>query len=158
MQDRLSKAVTTLEFFTSNEWQFHNDNMFMLMSKMTEEDKAKFSFDARCINWKKYVTNYCFGVQQYVLKEESNLPKARIALQRFISFYLLRTILVVIEIYRLFIFYSSIIVRSYGRTVQVIDLRFLLKVVVHPSEIYMVYHTWSLILYCSTEKRNCYDA
>jgi len=82
MQDRLSKAVTTLEFFTSNEWQFHNDNMFMLMSKMTEEDKAKFSFDARCINWKKYVTNYCFGVQQYVLKEESNLPKARIALQR----------------------------------------------------------------------------
>ncbi|XP_035829281.1 fatty acyl-CoA reductase 1, partial [Aplysia californica] len=75
MQDRLSKAVTTLEFFTSNEWRFHNDNIFMLMSKMTEEDRHEFCFDPRSIDWKKYIFNYCLGVQQYVLKEDiSELP------------------------------------------------------------------------------------
>lgn len=83
IQDRLSKAVTTLEFFTSNEWHFHNDNIFMLLGKMTEEDRRTFCFDPRSIDWKKYMLNYCLGVKQFVLKEDiSELPRARIALQR----------------------------------------------------------------------------
>ncbi|RUS86138.1 hypothetical protein EGW08_006086 [Elysia chlorotica] len=83
IQDRLSKAVTTLEFFTSNEWTFHNDNIFLLLNRMSEEDKRTFCFDPRSIDWKKYMLNYCLGVKEFVLKEDiSQLPAARIALQR----------------------------------------------------------------------------
>ena len=83
IQDRLSKAVTTLEFFTSNEWTFHNDNIFLLLNRMSEEDKRTFCFDPRSIDWKKYMLNYCLGVKEFVLKEDINqLPAARVALQR----------------------------------------------------------------------------
>lgn len=75
--------MTTLEYFTSNEWHFHNDNIFMLLSKMSAEDKRIFCFDPRGIDWKKYMVNYCLGVKQFVLKEDiAELPRARRALQR----------------------------------------------------------------------------
>ncbi|XP_076450257.1 fatty acyl-CoA reductase 1-like [Babylonia areolata] len=83
IQDRLWKAVGTLEFFTSRQWNFRNDNVFMLLSKMSYEDKKTFPFDPRSIDWARYMENYCLGAKQFVLKEEiSELPKARISLQR----------------------------------------------------------------------------
>ncbi|KAK7486341.1 hypothetical protein BaRGS_00022389 [Batillaria attramentaria] len=83
IQDRLWKAVSTLEFFTTRQWNFHNDNVLMLLNKMSTEDKKTFSFDPRTIDWSQYMENYCLGAKQFVLKEEvSELPKARIALQR----------------------------------------------------------------------------
>ena len=83
IQERLSKATTILEFFTSHEWHFQNDNILMLMSKMTEADKVNFCFDPRRIDWRTYVSNYCLGIQQFVLKEDkADMPKARIALAR----------------------------------------------------------------------------
>ena len=89
MQDRLSKATKTLEFFTSHEWNFQNDNLFALMSKMSEADKAQFCFDPRRIEWKKYINNYCLGIQQFILKEDvDNRPKARTAFARLKRFQL----------------------------------------------------------------------
>lgn len=86
LQDRLSKAVNTLEFFTSNEWQFHNDNVFMLLNRMSNEDKQVFCFDPRSINWKEYMNNYCLGIKQFVLKEDisdqSTARKGLLRLQR----------------------------------------------------------------------------
>ncbi|KAL8568138.1 hypothetical protein ACOMHN_027661 [Nucella lapillus] len=83
IQDRLWKAVNTLEFFTSRQWNFCNDNIFMLLTKLSNEDKKTFPFDPRSIDWATYMENYCLGVKQFVLKEEiSELPKARVDLQR----------------------------------------------------------------------------
>lgn len=85
IQDRLSKAVTTLEFFTSHEWHFSNDNIYMLLSKMNEDDKRKFCFDPRSIDWKRYIYNYCIGMQQFVLKEDvsqTGMTRARLTLAR----------------------------------------------------------------------------
>ncbi|GFR60912.1 fatty acyl-CoA reductase [Elysia marginata] len=104
IQDRLSKAVTTLEFFTSNEWTFHNDNIFLLLNRMSEEDKRTFCFDPRSIDWKKYMLNYCLGVKEFVLKEDiSQLPAARIALQRLQRIQTLLKVLSGVIIWRLLV-------------------------------------------------------
>ncbi len=39
IHERLRKAVSSLDFFTSNEWQFTNDNLYILLNKLTPEDK-----------------------------------------------------------------------------------------------------------------------
>lgn len=83
IQDRLWKAVNTLEYFTSNQWNFRNDNIFMLLNRLSHEDKKTFPFDPRTINWSQYMENYCLGAKRFILKEEiSELPKARLQLQR----------------------------------------------------------------------------
>jgi fatty acyl-CoA reductase len=45
LQSRIQKAVQTLEFFTSTQWEFTNDNFYAIMSEMNEVDnKVGFSF------------------------------------------------------------------------------------------------------------------
>jgi fatty acyl-CoA reductase len=104
IQDRLAKAVATLEYFTSNEWHFHNDNIFMLLSKMSEEDKRTFCFDARSIDWKKYTLNYCLGVKEFVLKEDiAELPRARRALLRLQRIGVLLKVVAAVMVWRLLV-------------------------------------------------------
>ncbi|CAL1532097.1 unnamed protein product [Lymnaea stagnalis] len=104
IQDKLSKAVTTLEFFTSNEWHFHNDNIFMLLANMSDEDRRTFCFDPRSIDWKKYMLNYCLGVKQFVLKEDiAELPRARIALQRLQRIQSLLKVVAAVLVWRLLV-------------------------------------------------------
>ena len=38
VQSRIKKAVNTLEFFTSTQWEFTNDNIYMLTEEMNEVD------------------------------------------------------------------------------------------------------------------------
>ncbi|XP_076471448.1 fatty acyl-CoA reductase 1-like [Babylonia areolata] len=83
IQDKLWKAVNTLEYFTCNQWNFRNDNIFMLLNRLSSEDRKTFPFDPRSINWSEYMENYCLGAKRFILKEEiSELPKARLQLQR----------------------------------------------------------------------------
>ncbi|KAL8601936.1 hypothetical protein ACOMHN_008428 [Nucella lapillus] len=83
IQDKLWKAVNSLEYFTSNQWHFRNDNIFMLLNRLSNEDKKTFPFDPRTIDWSKYMENYCLGAKRFILKEEiSELPRARLQLQR----------------------------------------------------------------------------
>ena len=47
IQDKLRKAVSSLDFFTSHSWVFSTENLFMLHNKMTPEDRKvllKFYF------------------------------------------------------------------------------------------------------------------
>jgi fatty acyl-CoA reductase len=45
LQSRIQKAVQTLEFFTSTEWEFTNDNFYAIMAEMNEVDnKVTFFF------------------------------------------------------------------------------------------------------------------
>ena len=39
IQDKLNKAVSSLDFFTSRSWVFSTDNLFMLNNLMTSEDR-----------------------------------------------------------------------------------------------------------------------
>ena len=48
VQSKLKKATETLEFFTTHQWEFTNDNIFMLLNQMNEVDnKVKYFIKKR---------------------------------------------------------------------------------------------------------------
>uniref|UniRef100_A0A8C6SGV6 Fatty acyl-CoA reductase n=1 Tax=Neogobius melanostomus TaxID=47308 RepID=A0A8C6SGV6_9GOBI len=101
---RLHKAMMVLEYFTSHSWVWHTDNMTMLMTHMSPEDKRVFNFDVRQLHWAEYMESYCMGTKKYVLNEElSGLPAARKHLNKLRNIrYTFNTVLVVL-IWRIFI-------------------------------------------------------
>lgn len=102
MQDKLRKAVSSLEFFTSKGWTFSNDGMYMLEGALSAEDRKTFTFNPKTIHWPTYFEAYCLGTKQFVLKEElSQLPQARKALARLRRIHLVFNVLVFIVIWRL---------------------------------------------------------
>ncbi|XP_050411119.1 fatty acyl-CoA reductase 1 [Patella vulgata] len=104
IQDKLWKAVKSLEFFTSHEWKFANDNINMLAEHMTAKDREIFDFDVRKIRWGQYMENYCLGTKQFVLKENpQHLPKARRALQKLQRMHFLMNAVVFMVVWRLLI-------------------------------------------------------
>ncbi|XP_064601649.1 fatty acyl-CoA reductase 1-like [Liolophura sinensis] len=104
VQDRLQKAVKSLDYFTSNQWNFANDNFHMLLNKLSPEDRQIFNFDPRMIQWSLYMENYCLGTKKFVLKEElSELPAARRALARLKKITLVFNTILAIVIWRVLV-------------------------------------------------------
>lgn len=83
IRDKLEKAAKCLEYFTTKEWNFKDDNVRKLCSSLSAEDKQKFDFDVRNINWESYIENYIIGIRKFIFKESPvSLPKARAQLNR----------------------------------------------------------------------------
>ncbi|RNA15898.1 fatty acyl- reductase 1-like [Brachionus plicatilis] len=70
VQSKIKKAVETLEFFTSTEWEFTNDNIFFVSNEMNEVDKRIFNIDVKDLHWRSYIEQYCLGTKKYLLKED----------------------------------------------------------------------------------------
>jgi len=81
--DRITNSVGVLDFFTSNQWEFSNENVYVLMKKMTERDLEMFDFDVRKIDWSEYLEDYVLGTKTFMLKEDmSKIALARAAFKR----------------------------------------------------------------------------
>ncbi|XP_051885037.1 fatty acyl-CoA reductase 1 isoform X1 [Pristis pectinata] len=102
--NRLHRSMMLVEYFTSHSWVWNTDNINMLMSQMSLDDKKVFNCDVRQLHWAEYMENYCMGTKKYVLNEElSGLPAARKHLIKLRNIrYAFNTILVVL-IWRIFI-------------------------------------------------------
>ncbi|XP_077565947.1 fatty acyl-CoA reductase 1 [Stigmatopora nigra] len=102
--NRLHKAISLLEYFSSQDWEWNSDNVSMLMAQMSPEDRKTFNFDVRQLNWPEYIENYCIGTKKYVLNEDmSDIPAARQHLRKLRNIrYAFNTVLVVF-IWRVFI-------------------------------------------------------
>ncbi|XP_072128962.1 fatty acyl-CoA reductase 1 isoform X4 [Mobula birostris] len=102
--NRLHRSMMLVEYFTSHSWVWNTDNINMLMSQMSLDDKKVFNCDVRQLHWAEYMENYCMGTKKYVLNEElSGLPAARKHLIKLRNIrYAFNTILVVL-IWRVFI-------------------------------------------------------
>ncbi|XP_053203007.1 fatty acyl-CoA reductase 1-like [Panonychus citri] len=80
---KVHRAMNALEYFTTNEWTFRNENFVNLMKSLEPDDFTKFSLDVGSINWCDYIENYILGVRKYLLKEDpATLPKARKNIKR----------------------------------------------------------------------------
>ncbi|XP_069375748.1 fatty acyl-CoA reductase 1 isoform X4 [Paralichthys olivaceus] len=102
--NRLHKAIGLLEYFSSQDWEWNSENMSMLMSQLTPEDKKKFNFDVRQLNWPEYIENYCIGTKKYVLNEDmSDIPAARQHLRKLRNIRYTFNTLLVVFIWRVFI-------------------------------------------------------
>lgn len=83
IQDKISKATSTLEFFTVRNFKFKNDNMMTLWKSMLTEDKNIFNFELTSINWTSYIETYVLGIRKYILKEDpKTIPLARQKIMR----------------------------------------------------------------------------
>lgn len=83
LYERLANSMSLLEFFATNEWQFHNQNMKRLYRELNGADQKEFNFDVDSIDWPEYVQKYCHGIREFILKEDvSNLDQAKRHLKR----------------------------------------------------------------------------
>ena len=106
MTQKMHRAFTVLEHFTTKEWCFHNDNYFLIYDNLPEEEKKTYFSDVRQIDWRKYAENVYLGTRRYLLKEDdSTVEKAKQRLNFICLIYkLFQIVLVVIAMY--FIFYK----------------------------------------------------
>ncbi|KAK8719726.1 hypothetical protein OTU49_013822 [Cherax quadricarinatus] len=75
---KLDRAAACLEYFTTHEWCFSNDNVQNLWSTLSEVDQHTFNFALSALHWPTYMEQYCLGTKRYVMKEElATLPSAR---------------------------------------------------------------------------------
>ncbi|XP_065225972.1 putative fatty acyl-CoA reductase CG5065 [Planococcus citri] len=78
IQKRLSKASKAVEYFTTREWHFKNENFIKLNKALTPEDRKRFCFDVRTIEWSSYLENYVLGIRKHIFGEsDCTIPKAR---------------------------------------------------------------------------------
>ncbi|XP_035658073.1 fatty acyl-CoA reductase 1-like [Branchiostoma floridae] len=83
MYEKVERALSKFEYFTSHHWEWSHDNTDALMAKMGTEDKKIFNFDYRGLHWPTYMENYVLGMKKYVLKEDmDHLPMTKARLNR----------------------------------------------------------------------------
>ncbi|XP_015921823.1 putative fatty acyl-CoA reductase CG5065 [Parasteatoda tepidariorum] len=80
---KVHKATSCLEFFTTRDWKFSCNNMVMLNDAMSQEDKENFFVDIRTLDWPYFWENHVLGCRKFILKEDpSTIPSARKNLRR----------------------------------------------------------------------------
>ncbi|XP_063836672.1 putative fatty acyl-CoA reductase CG5065 [Ostrinia nubilalis] len=78
MQKRIQSGLEVLQYYTTKEWHFRNENLRALRTKVTEEDDETFYTDLTVIDWNTYIRDYIKGAREFVMKEDpSTLPQAR---------------------------------------------------------------------------------
>jgi len=79
ISNMMQKSTKALEPFTTNSWNWSNNNMVKLQEELTKEDKAVFGFDIQTdFDWKEYLELYVQGIRKYLFKsDDSTLPQSK---------------------------------------------------------------------------------
>lgn len=78
IQSKLHKAAKCLEYFSTHQWNFRDDNVRRLGEQLSPEERQTFMFDVRQIDWSSYLEHYILGIRHFILKESPDtLPAAR---------------------------------------------------------------------------------
>ncbi|XP_052749061.1 putative fatty acyl-CoA reductase CG5065 [Galleria mellonella] len=94
-QKRINYGLEVLQYYTTKEWHFKNDNLLALRQKISVEDDETYYTDVKLINWNLYIRDYVQGARHYCVKEDpATLPQARKLQQKL--YYIDRTMQVLI--------------------------------------------------------------
>ncbi|CAG4978358.1 unnamed protein product [Colias eurytheme] len=78
IQRRIYVAQIALQYFTTQQWTFCNDNFIKLRSVLKEDDKKEFYYEIENIDHWSYMVDSGYGARKFVLNEkDEDLPKAR---------------------------------------------------------------------------------
>ncbi|KAL4711226.1 hypothetical protein ACJJTC_019067 [Scirpophaga incertulas] len=78
LQKRINYGLDVLQYYTTKEWHFKNENYLELRKKILNKDNETFYTDLSSINWNEYIRDYIKGAREYCVKEDpSTLPQAR---------------------------------------------------------------------------------
>lgn len=96
--NKLHRSINCLTYFTMQSWEWTYNNLEMLVSQMSPEDRKNFYFDPRPLHWPTYLENYCLGTKKFLLNEDlSGLPAARAHLRKLRNIrYIFNTVLIVV--------------------------------------------------------------
>ncbi|KAI8433263.1 hypothetical protein MSG28_015334 [Choristoneura fumiferana] len=77
-QKRISYGLEVLQYYTTKEWHFKNDNFVALRKSLSQWDDDTFYTDIKMVNWSSYLRDYVRGAREYCCKEDpATLPRAR---------------------------------------------------------------------------------
>ena len=83
VQGKLNKAAKCLEYFSTRQWNFRDDNVRRLGDELSADDRQTFMFDVKQIDWPSYLEHYILGIRHFILKESPDtLPAARSHIMR----------------------------------------------------------------------------
>lgn len=75
---KLFKAVESLEFFTSYEWEFESKGLPEMWESLGPADRDTFDFDIRRLHWPGYLEAYHTGCKLFMLSQtEQHAPQAK---------------------------------------------------------------------------------
>ncbi|XP_022824114.1 putative fatty acyl-CoA reductase CG5065 [Spodoptera litura] len=78
LQKRISHGLNVLQYYTTKEWHFRNNNYKGLRNRITPEDNDVFYTDASTLNPDEYLKNYVLGTRKFCCHEDpANLPRAK---------------------------------------------------------------------------------
>ncbi|KAG7295477.1 hypothetical protein JYU34_021672 [Plutella xylostella] len=78
IQKKVSMGLDVLQYYTTKEWDFKNDNFLALRQRVSKEDDEVFYTDIKQINWDLYIRDYIKGAREFCCKEPpATLPQAR---------------------------------------------------------------------------------
>ena len=71
---KVSKKMNELQsmftYFINHHWVFESVHSDKIWSLMSMEEKKEFNFDVGCIDWRKCIADYCFGIRRFYFKAE----------------------------------------------------------------------------------------
>ncbi|CAG9135139.1 hypothetical protein JYU34_021813 [Plutella xylostella] len=115
VQNKLEKAAACLEYFTTRQWAFADDNVQALCAALSHEDRGTFDFDVRNIDWDAYIESYVLGIRRFLFKESpETLPKSRKRMSRLHIVHILSQVAACLFLWR-FLFSRSATLRNLWR-------------------------------------------
>ncbi|XP_014261584.1 putative fatty acyl-CoA reductase CG5065 [Cimex lectularius] len=78
VQKKIQDGLEVLQYFTTRQWQFSNDNILRMRESLSQNDKEVFNLDFERVEVDPYLTSCILGARQYLLKEDlKSLPRCR---------------------------------------------------------------------------------
>ncbi len=74
VEKSIDKLSTIFGFFVDNEWIYDGTNLERTRDRLSPAEKTKFDFDTNAINWDMYLKCWCWGLMEYILKDQYERP------------------------------------------------------------------------------------
>ncbi|XP_053961383.1 putative fatty acyl-CoA reductase CG5065 [Anastrepha ludens] len=83
IQNKISTGLKLLQYYTTKDWDFRNENFQRLSDNLNQTDQELFDTSVGQVNWEQYIRGYIIGMRTYILGEnEETIPKAKRVLRR----------------------------------------------------------------------------
>lgn len=78
IQNKISKMVNCLEYFTTHQWTWSDTNVQSLHAILGAHDRHIFQLDVNKIDWETFVESYVLGFREFLFKQApDSLPSTR---------------------------------------------------------------------------------
>ncbi|CAB3363817.1 Hypothetical predicted protein [Cloeon dipterum] len=75
---KIHRFGDVIAYFSTQQWNFSNQNMQSLWSRMHPKDQYLFNFSMKNMDWEDYFRTHILGLRKYLAKDDpSTLPAAR---------------------------------------------------------------------------------